>query len=250
VSTTLFPLLSQAARILPLVRSHIAEAAALCSLPLGFSLDMVPILEEELLGYEMTPAGVAETCLTMGCKPDGEPVVRKESLANALRGGLQLATLDGLTVARAARALPSRSGRRDLRFPDWPSAAKFTCAELETLSPGAPRRPPLLNLGQNASLERALAAAAARLAQWNPIIHFCGLPNEEQLGYALYGAAGRGELVFRHPDQWTLHWKSAREVVCEVWSVVAPDVELTGQRPAARGAPNEQSIAAQITSLR
>lgn len=79
----LFSLLSRAARILPLVREHVSQAAAHCSLPLGYSLDMLPILEEELLGYELVPLGLAETCLTLGCKPDGEPVLRKESLANA-----------------------------------------------------------------------------------------------------------------------------------------------------------------------
>jgi hypothetical protein len=157
-----------------------------------------------------------------------------------------------VTVARAARALPSRSGRHDLRFLDWPAAAEFACAELERLYPGAPRRPPLLNLGQNESLERALVVAGARLAQWSPIIHFCGLPNEEQLGYALYGADGRGELVFRHPDQWTLHWKSAREIVREVWSVVGPDVAVSGERPAAYGAPGTLTlpISAHLKSLR
>ena len=233
------------------MRGHLAEAAAHCSLPLGFSLDMVPILEEELLGYELIPVGVAETCLTLGCKPDGEPVLRKESLANAPPGALQLVSLDGRMIARAPRELPSRYGRRDLRFPDWPSAAKFAWAELETLFPGAPRRPPLLNLGRNASLERALLAAATRLAQWNPIIHFCGLPNEEQLGYALYGAdGGRGELVFRHPDQWTLHWKSAGEVVCEAWSMVAPDFPLARHEAPTPDLANVQRISAHIKSLR
>src|ERR1700686_4436059 len=192
----LSPLLSQAATILPLVRGHIAEAAGRCSLPLGFSLDMVPILEEDLLGYELTPIGVAETCLTLGCKPDGEPTLRKETLTRVPPGALQLVTLDGRTIARASRELPSRYGRRDLRFPDWPSAAKFAWAELETLFPGAPRRPPLLNLGRNALLERALLAAATRLAQWNPSVHFCGLPNAEQLGYGRYGAGGGREIWF------------------------------------------------------
>ena len=88
--------------------------------------------------------------------------------------------------------------------------------------------PPLINVGPNASLERALLAAATRLAQWNPVIHFCGLPNEEQLGYVLHSADGaRGELVFRHPNRWTLNWRSAREVVRETWSVIAQDRPLT-----------------------
>jgi hypothetical protein len=112
-----------------LVRGHFAEAAGRCSLPLGFSLDMVPILEEELLGYELTAVGDAETCLTLGCKPDGEPVLRKESLTNAPPRALQLVALDGRMIARAPREVPSRYGRRDLRFPDWPSAAKLAWAE-------------------------------------------------------------------------------------------------------------------------
>jgi hypothetical protein len=247
----LYPLLSQAATILPLVRGHISSAAGRCSLPLGFSLDMLPILEEELLGYELAPVGAAETCLTLGCKLDGEPALRKETLTNAPPGALQLVALDGRMIGRAPRELPSRYGRRDLRFPDWPSAARFACAELETLYPGAPRRPPLLNPGQNASVEQALLAAATRLAQWNPIIHFCGLPNEEQLGYALYGAdGGRGELVFRRPDQWALHWKSNGEVVRETWSSVTRDRPLTRREAATRDAPNVRRISARIKSLR
>jgi hypothetical protein len=245
----LFPQLSQAARILPLVREHVSQAAAHCSLPLGYSLDMLPILEEELLGYELVPLGLSETCLTLGCKPDGEPVLRKESLANAPPGALQLAAMDGRTIARAARALPWRSGRRDMRFPDWASAARFACAELEHFSPGAPRRPPLLNTEPNASLERALLAAASRLAQWRPIIHFCGLPNEEQFGYALYGAdGGRGELFFRHPAQWTLHWKSGSDVVCEAWSAMAPDLPLMGHDALTLDAPNVHRISARTKS--
>jgi hypothetical protein len=245
-----YPLLSQAATILPLVRGHIVDAAAHCSLPVGFSLDMVPILEEDLFGYELTPIGVAETCLTLGCKPDGEPVLRKECLGDAVPDAPRLATMDGRTIARGARLSPARTGRRDLRFPDWATAAKFACDELETLFPGAPRRPPVLNLGPNTSLERALLAVATRLAQWNPIIHFCGLPNEEQLGYALYGAdGGRGELVFRHPDQWSLFWKAPREVVRETWTVVAPDLPLVRREAAIHDAPENHRLSAIVTSL-
>ena len=233
------------------MREHVSQAAAHCSLPLGFSLDMVPILEEELLGYELVTAGLADTCLTLGCKPDGEPVLRKECLANVTPDALRLATMDGRTIARSGRALSSRSGQRDMRFPDWPSAARFACAELEHFSPGAPRRPPLLNIRPNASLERALLAAASRLAQWSPIIHFCGLPNEEQFGYALYGAdGGRGELFFRHPAQWTLRWKSGREVVCEAWSVSSPALSLTGNDAVTGDASNVHRIFARTKSLR
>ena len=124
------------------MRGHLVEAAACCSLPAGFSLDMVPILEEDLFGYELTPTDVAETCLTLGCKSDGEPVLRKESLASAVPAALRLATVDGRTIAPGLRAPLSRTGRREIRFPDWGSAARVACDELETLFPGAPRRPP------------------------------------------------------------------------------------------------------------
>jgi hypothetical protein len=232
----LYPLVSQAAAILPVVRGHIVEAAGKCNLPIGFSLDMVPILEEDLFGYELTPLGAAETCLTLGCKSDGEPVLRKECLTPPPLDAPRLASVNGRPVHQGPKRMGSRSGRRDFRFSDWASAAKFACDELESLFPGAPRRPPMLNLGPNASLERALLAVAIRLAQWNPFIHFCGLPNEEQLGYALSGTdGGRGELMFRHPDRWTLHWKSTREVVHEAWTVVAHNLPLVRCETSASG---------------
>ena len=243
------PRLSEARHLLPLIRRHLFAAAA--RHPLATDLELVPIVEDGLFGYELVPDRETHTYPILGSNAQGEPVLRKECLANAPPGALQLAAMDGRTVARAARALPSRSGRRDMRFPDWASAAKFACAELEHFFPGAPRRAPLLNTDPNASLERALLAAASRLAQWSPIIHFCGLPKEEQFGYALYGAqGGRGELFFRHPAQWTLHWKSGREVVCETWSAIAPDLPLSAHDRVTGDAPNVQRIFARTKSLR
>lgn len=245
-----FPLLSQAATILPVVRSYLVQAASRCRLPAGFSVDMVPILEEDLFGYELTPMGVGETCLTLGCKSDGGPVLRKESLAEGVPAAPRLATVDGRAVAAGPVASLTRARRREMRFPDWRSAAKSACEELETLFPGAPRRPPLINPGRNVSLERALLAVASRLAEWNPIIHFCGLPNEEQLGYALCGANGaRGELVFRNPDQWTLNWRSPRELVRETWSVVAPDRPLIRHGEATLGPRGTRCRPAVVTVL-
>ncbi len=256
----LYPLVSQAAAILPVVRGHIVEAAGKCSLPVGFSLDMVPILDEDLFGYELTPLGAAETCLTLGCKLDGEPVLRKQCLNSSTPSAPRLATMDGQAISRGAKAMALRHGRRDFRFPDWTAAAKFAWSELETLFPGAPRRPPRINAGPNASLEGVLFAAATRLAQWNPYIHFCGLPNEEQLGYALCSAdGGRGELVFRHPDRWTLHWKSTREVVREAWTAVSLNHSLeecesraprsAGNRRAGDRRVRDRRAGAQVTPL-
>jgi len=81
-------------------------------------------------------------------------------------------------------------------------------------------------------------------------MHFCGLPNEEQLGYALYGAdGGRGELVFRYPDQWSLFWKAPRELVRETWTVVAPDLPLVRREAAIHDAPENHRLSAIVTSL-
>ena len=92
--------------------------------------------------------------------------------------------------------------------------------------------------------------SASRLAEWNPVIHFCGLPNEEQLGYALYGpGGGRGELVFRHPHHWTLQWKSAGEAVREVWSVAASPADVTREHTPGRGNNNVESMSAHLKLL-
>ncbi len=210
---------------------------------------MVPILEDDLFGYELTPLGGADTCLTVGCKSDGGPLLRKECLSPTRHFAPQLATLDGRAVPRDPQAMPSRYGRRDLRFRNWESAAKFACDELEILFPGAPRRPPLFDPRPNASLERALFAVATRLAQWDPVIHFCGLPNEEQLGYALCNAdGGRGELVFRRPNRWTLYWNSTREIVREAWTVVAYNLPLVRCESYALGEPDHRRASAQVPS--
>lgn len=249
MSQVLYPLVSQAAAILPLVRGHIVEAAGHCSLPVGFSLDILPIQEEDLFGYELTPPGGAETCLTLGCKFDGEPLLRKESLLSVHGAGPHLATVDGKAVADGT-ATRSRYGRRDTRFPDWCSAARFAFDELEAIFPGAPRRAPLVNAGCNASLERALFAVATRLAPWNPCIHFCGLPNEDQLGYVLCSPeGGRGELVFRRPDRWTLRWQSARELILEAWTVVAHNLPLVRCQSFAGNEAENARASAQVKSF-
>ena len=199
-----------------MVRGHVAEAAARCSLPLGLSLDMLPILEEELLvATNHTSAGVAGTVsYVMGCKPDGRAGVARKDSRLCAAGRVEAGDRrwpDGRARC-ACLGYRARAGTI-CAFPDWPSAAEFACAELDRLLPSAPRRPPLLNLGPSSVARAGALQEPRRLAQWSPIIHFCGLPNEEQLRLrALRRADGRGEpFVFRHPDQWTLRWKAGRQ---------------------------------------
>ena|SRR5204863_6711708 len=55
------PRLSEATRLLPLIRSHLVAVASEC--PLGTALDLVPIAEDGLFGYELVPDGEAHTYL-------------------------------------------------------------------------------------------------------------------------------------------------------------------------------------------
>ena len=47
---SLYPRLSQAKDLLPKIRAHLIDAASRHSLPAGFSLDLVPIVEDGLVG--------------------------------------------------------------------------------------------------------------------------------------------------------------------------------------------------------
>ena len=85
----------------------------------------------------------------------------------------------------------------DHEYPDWSSAAAFALTTMAARFPIQTAPMPPLALGALHSLEFALNIANAKLAHWDPFIHFFGLPNEAQLGYGLNAAGdGRGELAF------------------------------------------------------
>src|SRR4029453_15157642 len=70
------PRISQAKDLFPIIRAHLAAAAALHSLPAGLSLDLLPIVEDGLAGYEILPNRSSHTYLTIGWDERGKAVLR------------------------------------------------------------------------------------------------------------------------------------------------------------------------------
>ena len=223
------PRISEAGELLPLVRTHIFVAASRNPRAASHLLDLIPILDEGLFGCELIAAGDIDTCLTLGCKLNRRPLVR-EVRYHVPHSTLRLATSDGHTLGRRDRRARYRVRTRDREFPDWSAAAAFALATIAALFPEESSSAPLLVPGPLRSLEFALSIANARLAHWDPFIHFFGLPNEAQLGYGLHGAGdGRGQLVFCHPDAWTLRWRSANGTIDENWSLLPAVLDATDQ---------------------
>lgn len=221
-----FPRLSDAARLLPLLRGHVAAAAAPHPLPAGLRVELLPIVEDGIFGYELVPDRPASVYLLVGCNALGTPVARKTRYPIDDGRMLQLAAVDGRTLSRAERVVRFRPRQCDLPFDDWPSAAAAAWSELAALFPGRPRQPACLRPTRNASLEAALKIAHAHLARWDPAIDFFGLPREAEQGFALRSpGGGHGELVFQRPDIWMLRWKSPPDAVYESWSVVVHEAD-------------------------
>ena len=223
------PRISEAGELLPLVRTHIFGAASRNPRAASHLLDLIPILDEGLFGCELIAAGEIDTCLTLGCKVNRRPVVR-EVRYHVPQTNLRLATSDGRTLGRRDRKARFRVRTRDREFADWSSAAAFALKTIAALFPDQTPSAPLLVPGPLRSLEFALSIANARLAHWDPFIHFYGLPNEAQLGFGLDGAGdGRGQLAFSQPDAWTLRWRSANGAIDENWSLLPTVTDPTGR---------------------
>jgi hypothetical protein len=223
------PRLSEAKILLPLIRSHLFAAASRHSLPGGRSLDLLPIVEDGLFGYELVPYPEMRVCLTIGRDGKGVPVVRKTSYGADASNALQLASVNGRTVTRSAPGT-HHAQWSDSPFPDWPSAAASAWAQLAPQLPDGPR--PHVELDETAHryLDEALSIAHSHLEAWDPFIQFIGLPNEAQHGFALHGAAGEhGELVAQRPDIWILRWKSPPHAIYEEWSVLLPDRDVANE---------------------
>jgi len=70
-----WPRLSEAKHFLPLLRSHLVASAAAFPLPAGLGLDLLPIVEDGLFGYELVPDRNAHTYRTVGCNARGTMVL-------------------------------------------------------------------------------------------------------------------------------------------------------------------------------
>ena len=226
MSRSFCPRLSEAQHLLPLLRSHLVAAAPHYPLSVGLALDLLPIVEDGLFGYELVPDRKTHTYVIIGCNAQGEPVLRKTLYGVGAPSALQLVAVNGHILSRSERASRYSTQQRDSHFPDWPAAAESAWAQLLFLFPERPRQPVTVREHVHRCLDEALSIAHSHLAQWNPFIQFCGLPNEAQQGFALKGANGEhGELIFQRPDIWMLRWKAPPQAVYESWSVVVPDLD-------------------------
>ena len=229
MSSAFCPRLSEAMHLLPLVRSHLVATASRYPLPTGMGLDLLPIVEDGLFGYELVPDRKTHTYVTIGCDAQRGPIVRTSSYGFGAPDALQLVAVNGHILSRSERAVRYSIQQRDSQFADWPAAAESAWAQLVMLFPGRPRQPIILRENMHRCLVGSLSIAHQHLAQWNPFIRFCGLPNEAQQGFTLTGANGeRGELIFQRPDIWMLRWKAPPLAVYESWSVAVDDLDATG----------------------
>jgi len=220
MSNVFRPRISQAKDLFPIVRAHLAAAAALHSLPAGLSFDLLPIVEDGIAGYEILPNRATQTYLTIGWERRGKPVVRESSYLDGRPTNLRVVAVDGQAATADATA-PGRLRQRDTVFRDWPSAAEAVWSELARLFPQQSRHAIELHDLRHEELDEALATAYRHLAEIDPHIDFCGVPDEAQYGFALTDPkGGRGQLVARHPETWTLWFESSAGKVQEEWPML------------------------------
>src|SRR5262249_6640934 len=85
------PRVSEAMRLLPELRGHLVAAAPHFPVPIDLSLDLLPIVEDGIFGYELVPDRETRTCLTIGFNEAGVPVLRKTSYGTVVPSALRLA---------------------------------------------------------------------------------------------------------------------------------------------------------------
>src|SRR3954447_26578013 len=135
------PRLSEASDLLPLLRGHLINAANRCPLPAGMTLELLPIVDDGIFGYELSPDRGANTYLMFGRDEEGHPALRTTSFGNDAAGALRLVAMDGRTLSRTPHERPGAAHQRTVRYADWSAAADAAFAELLTLFPERPRRP-------------------------------------------------------------------------------------------------------------
>ena len=214
------PRISQAKDLFPVIRTHLAAAAALHSLPAGASLDLLPIVEEGIAGYEVLSNRGSYTYLTIGWDERAKPVLRESTYLEGPPSGLRVVSVDGQPQP-AESGTAHRLRQRDSVLSDWPTAAEAVWDELARLLPQEPRYAIEIHDLRLEELDEALANAYRHLADLDPYIDFCGVPDEAQYGFALSDAkGGRGQLIARHPETWTLWFQSSAGTIHEEWAML------------------------------
>lgn len=216
-SRAVLPRLSEAQRFLPLLRGYLLSAAA--RRPLATTFDVVPIVEDELFGYELVPDRKTQSYLIIGCNSQGTPVLRTTSYSMGSPAPMRLVSIGGGLVSRSGRTVRNHARGDDDQFTDWLAAAEAAWARLLIDFPDRPQRRPV-QCADRYCFEQALAIAHMHLARWDPLIEFFGLPKGAQLGFVLGGSSGEwGQLSFSEPNMWTLRWNASSKTVREAWSV-------------------------------
>jgi hypothetical protein len=221
VLETFHPRLSEAATLLPALRAHLLSAAARVALP-ALKLELVPIVDDGLFGYEVGLEPEPRALPMIGCDVRGVPHVRMSPAKDA-GSTLHLAAVDGASTDHLPLGW-HRLRREATACADWPSAAALAWSRIAAQLPDGPRQPTVFDESPHRHLDVALAIAHSYLAEWDPRIRFFGLPGEAHFGYELDGpGGGHGKLYAQLADIWILRWKCAGRAVYEEWSVVLPE---------------------------
>lgn len=218
------PRLSEASQLLRLIRGYLVGAAPR---PLATTIDLVPIVEDGLFGYELVPERDLHVYPIIGCNAEGEPVLRVTSFSVRPKG-LQLVTGEHGRSGRAARF---DIQTKDTAYPNWLAASDAAWAYLHTPSAELRGQAAIRREKAHRVLDRALAVAHSHLDAWDPFIEFLGLPNEAQLGFALTDMrAGHGTLMFQQPGTWTLRWNAPDATINTSWSRASSDIGIEAGR--------------------
>ncbi len=222
-----------------MIRAHLLDAAVARMLPCA--IDLLPIVEDGLFGYELVPDRETHTYLIVGSNAEGTPILRQITYGVGAPGMLRLAAVNGHHVSRSERAARFSTSVRDEPFSNWFDAAESAWVQLLRLFPKTLRQPEAPRNDLH-GFEEALATAHLHLIRWDPFIQFFGLPNEAQLGYALTGTNGEhGTLTFEQPDTWSLHWTTATEVLYESWATVTDDLDPSSKTASDVHFPNRRA---------
>ena len=180
--TQFCPRLSEARTYLPLLRAELLRTATRYTLPIGMSVELLPIVEYGLFGYELVPDRHTQTYLSIGRDATGRALMRRALYPTERPSALRLAALNGKAVIRKSVCPRSPVQERDEHFGEIPDAVESALAQLAMLFPERPRKSIEFRADVHRYLDDALATAHAYLFEWNPRIQFCGLPNEAEFG--------------------------------------------------------------------